>query len=191
MTYPFSSPHPTRIVLIRHARSTFNQMGRYQGSSDEAVLTDAGVEAARETGRAIAHLGIDAIYTSRLTRVRQTTAELLPEIATRSQTLPNLYEDDRLREIDLHAWQGLTYAEVREHFAYDYRCWIERPHEFRMVAKPFPASTLVESSARAIALLAPPELDAQTLSVRRPVLDLYQRVKCFWPDVLARHAGQT
>ncbi|MEO1132766.1 MAG: histidine phosphatase family protein [Cyanobacteria bacterium J06639_1] len=183
MSALFTCSHPTRVILIRHARSTFNQMGRYQGSSDEAVLTEAGLEAARKTGREIASLGIDAIYTSRLTRVRQTTAEMLTEIAAVRHALPELIEDDRLREIDLHAWQGLTYTEVRQRYATDYRCWVERPHEFQVLAQP-------EPSGSAIATLAPSN-SADSTFARRPVLDLYARVERFWPDLLARHAGKT
>ncbi|MEM6321553.1 MAG: histidine phosphatase family protein, partial [Bacteroidota bacterium] len=32
----------TRVILLRHGRSTLNDQGRYQGSSDNSELTAAG-----------------------------------------------------------------------------------------------------------------------------------------------------
>ena len=40
---------PKRIVLVRHGQSTWNAEGRIQGSTDAAVLTQKGIEQARNT----------------------------------------------------------------------------------------------------------------------------------------------
>ena len=44
------TPQETRVILVRHGQSSFNAEGRYQGSSDESVLTEFGRQTARQTG---------------------------------------------------------------------------------------------------------------------------------------------
>jgi probable phosphoglycerate mutase len=39
----------TKIILVRHARTTYNEQGRYQGSSDDSVLTEKGHQDALST----------------------------------------------------------------------------------------------------------------------------------------------
>lgn len=57
---------PTRVILVRHARTTYNEQGRYQGSSDRSVLTAKGHQDAYATGLALKEYSFDAIYTSPL-----------------------------------------------------------------------------------------------------------------------------
>ncbi|NJN20872.1 MAG: histidine phosphatase family protein [Leptolyngbya sp. RL_3_1] len=54
----------TRVILLRHGRSTLNDAGCYQGSSDQSDLTSQGVLASRQVGQFLAHCPIDAIYVS-------------------------------------------------------------------------------------------------------------------------------
>ncbi|MCG8364443.1 MAG: histidine phosphatase family protein, partial [Pseudanabaenales cyanobacterium] len=67
---PAKLPNPkskipcTRVILVRHGRSTFNQQGRYQGSSDEAVLIEKGRLDAGRVGDALKGIHIDAVYAS-------------------------------------------------------------------------------------------------------------------------------
>ncbi len=72
-----SSTTSTQVILVRHARTTYNEQGRYQGSSDESVLTEKGYQDAFSTGLALKKYNLDAIYTSPLTRVQQTTEAIL------------------------------------------------------------------------------------------------------------------
>lgn len=67
----------TRVILVRHGRSTYNEAGRYQGSSDDAVLTQKGKETAQLVGQMLNGMAIDAIYTSPLRRVQETIGEIL------------------------------------------------------------------------------------------------------------------
>ncbi|MEO0771139.1 MAG: histidine phosphatase family protein, partial [Cyanobacteria bacterium J06649_4] len=53
----------TRIILVRHGRSTFNDQGRYQGSSNQSVLTSHGITTAQLVGDSLTHIPIDIIYT--------------------------------------------------------------------------------------------------------------------------------
>lgn len=160
----------TTVILVRHGRSTFNDQGRYQGSSDDSVLTEKGIRTAQQVGQSLSETPVHAIYTSPLRRVQQTNQEILQAIA-RSVEL-NVSTD--LREIDLPQWQGLTYQYVKQQFADAYACWQQRPHEFQ---QPTTNATLGN-----VALATKPAY---------PVLDLYRRAQHFWLQLMPRYQGQT
>lgn len=162
----------TTVVLVRHGRSTFNDQGRYQGSSDDSVLTAKGIRTAQQVGQSLRKTPIRAVYTSPLRRVQQTTQEILQAIARPVEL--NVSAD--LREIDLPQWQGLTYQHVKQQFADAYACWQQRPHEFQQSA-PVKNTTLDN-----VALAAKPVY---------PVQDLYRRAQQFWQGLIPRHPGQT
>ncbi|MBE7383565.1 MAG: histidine phosphatase family protein [Leptolyngbya sp. SIO1E4] len=163
---------PTRVIFVRHGRSTYNEQGRYQGSSDQAVLTANGHRTAQLVGQALQSEKIHAIYSSPLKRVQQTVDAICDQLP--SKAIPMDVRDD-LREIDLPAWEGLPYKTVRTHQVDTYRCWIERPHEFQMARCPHSS------------------FDAERAAPESfyPVRDLYGRAQRFWHTVLPQHAGQT
>ncbi|NEP19356.1 MAG: histidine phosphatase family protein [Leptolyngbya sp. SIO4C1] len=161
----------TTVILVRHGRSTYNDQGRYQGSSDEAELTPLGCETAQQVGKWLQHETIHAVYASPLKRAQQTANAILKQ---QLDQVASLTFSDDLREMDLPAWQGLPYQTVRETFAADYRCWLERPHEFQMEQLP--------QSGSALAVATRPFY---------PVRSLYERAQQFWQTVLPRHVGQT
>ncbi|NJM96045.1 MAG: histidine phosphatase family protein [Phormidesmis sp. RL_2_1] len=163
----------TRIILVRHGRSTYNDQGRYQGSSNHALLTQKGIETACQVGQSLRHVPIHAVYSSPLRRVTQTTDTILRELGTGPKALSI---DENLREIDLSNWEGLSYQHVKEQFAEDYRCWQEQPHEFEL--------TRLQAQTRG-------STAAVTEVKYYPVRSLYQRAQQFWQTVLTQHAGQT
>ena len=122
----------TRVILVRHGESTFNAQHRHQGSSDISVLTEIGRSAARRTGSFLRGINFDAVYTSSLKRTQQTAREMLGVMEPAIE-VNKIHTTYALREIDLPAWQGLLHREVQEKFAEDYRCWRQRPHQFRMI----------------------------------------------------------
>jgi broad specificity phosphatase PhoE len=101
----------TLVTLVRHGVTSANTEGVWHGSTDTA-LTDAG---RRQAERVAAHLAAtradaSALYASPLTRARDTARP----IGARLGLAPRL-EDD-LREYDLGAWEGVSYAVLaREH----------------------------------------------------------------------------
>lgn len=156
----------TQVILVRHGRSTFNEQGRFQGCSDQSVLTEAGRLAAQQVGAFLRNIPINAIYASPLRRVQQTIDAILEGLSTGAQTIQTIALDDRLREVDLPAWEGLPFQQVREQFAAEYQCWKQRPHEFQMTVR-------------------------GTVFPFFPVCELYDRSQQFWQDQLAHHRGQT
>jgi len=84
----------TRFCLIRHGQTNWNIEGRYQGQSD-APLNETGRAHARDLGEKIQNNSFSAIYSSDLSRARETA-----EIIASFLNLPlSLYS--RLREINL------------------------------------------------------------------------------------------
>ncbi|ESA33995.1 phosphoglycerate mutase [Leptolyngbya sp. Heron Island J] len=153
---------PSRIILVRHGRSSFNDQGRYQGSSDEAILTAKGLETAQQVGDYLSKTAIDAVYTSPLLRAKQTTQEILKAMTDRR--LKPITVSQELREIDLSVWEGLTYEYVRQQQQDSYACWQQRPHKFKLQT---------------------------TDGEHFPVNDLYQRAQKFWAQQLPHYAGKT
>lgn len=169
----------TRVILVRHGRSTYNEKGLYQGSCDDSLLTETGRNSAYQTGLALRELAIDAIYTSPLKRTQQTANEILAALSTATEALPPLQVADNLKEISMHYWEGLPYSYVREQFPEDYRCWQERPHHFEMR---MPKEPVVPDSS-----LFSEHSEHSTF----PVLNLYEQARQFWQEILPRHIGQT
>ncbi len=168
----------TRVILVRHGRSTFNEQGRYQGSSNQAVLTPTGIETSQQVGRYLKHLLSDTpihiMYSSPLQRVQQTAHEIAKALP--SPQRPPMVVSDELKEISLSLWEGLTYTQVKQRFSQQYQCWQQRPHEFEL---PIQAA---EHSDKSMAVEA---------TTYFPVQDLYHKARQFWHNLLARYSGCT
>ncbi|NJK73871.1 MAG: histidine phosphatase family protein [Richelia sp. CSU_2_1] len=169
----------TRIILVRHGQSIYNQQGLYQGCCDDSLLTEKGRLTAYQTGLFLSNISLDAVYSSPLKRARETASEILSAIATIADTHPELHVHQNLKEIDLPAWNGLSFKYVREHLAEDYRCWRERPHEFQMAAEIEDKSLDVNS----VATLVKPQ--------NFPVQNLYRQAQNFWAEMLPKSIGKT
>lgn len=156
----------TKVILVRHARSTYNDRGVYQGCSDESVLTEKGQQDAYQTGMALKSIDIDAIYASPLKRVRQTITQILNARRKSAQNIPSLVVTNQLKEINISVWQGLSYKYVQENFSQEYFYWKNSPEQFKLINP----TTGQETS---------------------PVLDLYQQAEQFWQEILPQHQGET
>ncbi len=91
----------TRLVLLRHGQTDWNTSGRFQGQED-IPLNETGLQQARRVAPLIASLHPTALYCSPLGRARQTISPVADIL-----DLPVTY-DDRLREISVGSWAGLT-----------------------------------------------------------------------------------
>jgi probable phosphoglycerate mutase len=142
--FPTSSPSSissTKVILVRHARTTYNEQGRYQGSSDRSVLTAKGHQDAYATGLALQQYDFDVIYTSPLKRVQQTTQEIVS--AFNSPKIPVSIEP-KLTEVCMSDWQGLSYQEVKDKYPDAYTCWQNTPHLFSRDHFNYPVLELFE-----------------------------------------------
>lgn len=99
------------IFLIRHGQTEFNRERRLQGRLD-SPLTELGIEQARRMGRRLKAFvdepALWSIASSPLGRAVR-TAEIVCETAGLEG---RLQIDDRLAEIDVGDWEGLTREEI-------------------------------------------------------------------------------
>lgn len=100
---------PRRLVLWRHGRTAWNVVGRAQGTTD-VPLDEVGRRQARDAAVRLASLRPTLIWSSTLSRARDTADEL------GSLTGLDVRTDPRLQEIDTGERQGLTLDEVRDRF---------------------------------------------------------------------------
>ena len=110
---PEELPRPahgvTRVYLIRHGQTDWNAEGRYQGQID-SVLSPLGREQAARLAVALAAIPFRAIYSSPLSRARDTAAGIAA-----AHGLP-VHPLDRLREVGMGEWEGLTSEEITARF---------------------------------------------------------------------------
>ena len=109
---------PAQLVLVRHGQTAWNAERRFQGHAD-TPLSEAGRAEARALGDRLRDEPVTALYTSPLRRAVE-TAEIVAAVAG----VP-LEVDERLREIDVGSWQGLTRDEVEARFPEAYGRWLE------------------------------------------------------------------
>ena len=100
----------TRFILIRHGETDWNIEGRWQGQAS-VPLNERGREQAFQIARALAGIKIAAIYSSDLSRARETAEALASTSKLKVQF------DVRLREIHQGKWQGLLVSEIQARYA--------------------------------------------------------------------------
>ena len=111
---------PAVTLLLRHGQTPMSVQKRYAGRTD-VPLTEAGLAQAAAAAKRLASAGIDAIVASPLQRTVQ-TAEAVAAVTG----LP-VATDEGFRETDFGAWDGLTFAEVRERWPSEVTAWLADP----------------------------------------------------------------
>jgi ribonuclease H / adenosylcobalamin/alpha-ribazole phosphatase len=111
---------PTVTLLLRHGQTPMSVQKRYAGRSD-VPLTDVGVQQAAAAAKRLASAGLGVIVTSPLRRTMQTAREVA------AVTGAAVVTDGGFRETDFGAWEGLTFAEVRERWPTEITAWLADP----------------------------------------------------------------
>jgi probable phosphoglycerate mutase len=132
---------PTVTALLRHGQTPMSVQKRYAGRTD-APLTEVGVQQAAAAAKRLASAGLGVIVTSPLRRTVQTAQ------AVAAVTGAAVVTDDGFRETDFGAWEGLTFAEVRERWPAEISAWLADPE----VAPPG-GESFTDVSARVTAAL--------------------------------------
>lgn len=104
------------FVLLRHGEAQGNREFRYLGSTD-APLTARGEEQAAQLAAALAVYPLSAIYSSPLSRARQ-TADRVGVAKHLAVTI-----EPALREQEYGAWEGQTRAEVQAAYPAALAAW--------------------------------------------------------------------
>ncbi|MFY7864323.1 histidine phosphatase family protein [Roseateles sp.] len=115
----------TRILLVRHGETPWNQAARIQGHTDIG-LSPFGLQQAECLAEALLEEPIDAVYSSDLSRAVQTAAPLL----RRRSDLPPLILAPSLRERSFGVFEGLTWQEITERAPEQAERWRRRDADF-------------------------------------------------------------
>jgi probable phosphoglycerate mutase len=120
---------PTRIILIRHGITDWNQAHRFQGQID-IPLNEAGRRQAARTARRFAvefgDGGVAAVHSSDLLRAAQTAEPIAQALG-----LP-LMRDAGLRERHYGGFEGRTHAELQRDEPEAWQRWRAREGDFRL-----------------------------------------------------------
>jgi phosphoserine phosphatase len=137
----------TRIILLRHGHVAWHDPVRFRGLAD-LELTERGHRQARAAALAVAaRWRPDAIYTSPLTRCRQTAAAVAAPFRLEPQAVPGLVD------IDYGKWQGLTHDEARAGWPQESDTWFRHPHLAAIPGGETLASVLARASAALLDIL--------------------------------------
>ncbi|MFJ8590260.1 bifunctional RNase H/acid phosphatase [Streptomyces sp. NPDC093598] len=114
---------PATFVLLRHGETPLTPQKRFSGSGGtDPSLSDTGREQAERAAALLARRGtIQAVVSSPLARTRETAGIVAARLGL------DVSIDDGLRETDFGAWEGLTFAEVRERHPDDLNAWLASP----------------------------------------------------------------
>ncbi|WP_421617633.1 histidine phosphatase family protein [Brevibacillus sp. TJ4] len=99
----------TIVYLVRHGETDWNVARRIQGHSD-IDLNELGHQQAARLSKQFEDKAIHAVYSSDLSRARNTAAQIARLFSHEIGTLPSL------RERCYGQWEGLSYEEIRERF---------------------------------------------------------------------------
>ena len=95
-----------RLYLVRHAKTEWNALGRFQGSLD-SPLTEEGIRKTRRLAETLGDISLDGAYVSTLGRAQKTA-----EILLAAKDIP-LTVDSRINEMNMGRWESMTHAEIR------------------------------------------------------------------------------
>lgn len=114
---------PTTFVLMRHGETALTPEKRFSGSrGGDPGLSERGRGQAERAAAAFAARGtIEAVVSSPLARCRQTAQLVADRIGL------DVRVEDGLREADFGAWEGMTFAEVKEGYPADLDAWLASP----------------------------------------------------------------
>jgi probable phosphoglycerate mutase len=114
-----------KIFCVRHGETNWNRLGYFQGQTD-IPLSDKGIEQAEAAGRAMASLTIDRIWSSDLSRARQTAERIACHHGL------SVEEEPLITEIDHGEWEGRNVSQIEESWPGMLKRWHDEPHTVTM-----------------------------------------------------------
>lgn len=102
-----------KLYLIRHGTTDWNRINRFQGRED-IPLNEDGIQQAKITGKALKKSGIEAVYTSPLSRAVRTAQEIALQTGLGED---DVYPMKELIERDLGPYSGQMVKDKQEYFA--------------------------------------------------------------------------
>jgi broad specificity phosphatase PhoE len=113
-----------RIVLIRPGPTDYDRQGRIQGALD-IPLNEDGAAAVARTVEELRDKQLIQIFASESEPALATAREVADQLGVKLKTL------DKLKNVNLGLWQGMTVDEVKRKQPKVYRQWQETPENVR------------------------------------------------------------
>ena len=132
----------TSIYLVRHGQTAWNKEEVFRGRTD-IPLDETGLREAELAAEYFRPIHLQAIYSSPLSRARQTAQKIAQIHALEAQPL------DGIIDMSFGSWEGQSLREVEEKDGVRYRQWRDEPHLVKLPG----GETLEEVRARAMAAL--------------------------------------
>jgi broad specificity phosphatase PhoE len=132
------------LIFVRHGESNFNFDRRWQGQSQNAMLSELGWRQAECVAEALKDSGAAALFSSDLTRAMQTAVSIAGATG-----LP-IFPDQRLREIDAGRWTNRLSDEVAQQEPDRVNAWNNAPATTSLPD----GEGLAEAQARILAFVA-------------------------------------
>ena len=114
----------TTIILVRHGQTEWNREERFRGIVD-VPLNATGWAQARAVGSRLSDYPIAAVYTSPLSRARDTARAIAERLSLPVRDMRGL------KDIDYGMWAGLSVAEVEQRYPDLLAAWYAKPHTTR------------------------------------------------------------
>ena len=111
----------TRLILVRHGEPDDSVRGRCYGRLDPG-LSPRGREQMHRAWEVLRRQPVEAIYSSPSRRAVESAGMRAPDTMA-------VAVDERLREIDFGAFEGLAYVEISARHPREYEEWMTRPTE--------------------------------------------------------------
>jgi alpha-ribazole phosphatase len=148
----------TELILVRHGESNFNYEGRWQGQSQDALLSALGWQQADCAADALVSSEAVALFSSDLTRAMQTA------VAISWKTGLPIYPEARLREIDAGLWTNRLSDEVLLEDPDRVRAWNEAPATLQRIPG---GEGLADAQQRILSFIAEriPAYDGQSVII--------------------------
>ena len=132
----------TSVYLIRHGQTAWNKGEIFRGRAD-VPLDEIGFREAELAGEYCKGMNIHAIYSSPLSRARETARRIAQVFNLKVQPL------EGITDMCFGKWEGRPLKEIQIRDGEIYRQWVEQPHLVRIPD----GETLDEVRVRAMAAL--------------------------------------
>jgi broad specificity phosphatase PhoE len=132
----------TSVYLIRHGETAWNKEEIFRGRTDIS-LNEIGFREAELVGEYLKGKDIHVIYSSPLSRARETARRIAQVFDLKVQPL------EGITDMSFGKWEGRPLKEVQIHDRELYRQWIEQPHLLKLPG----GESLDEVRVRAMAAL--------------------------------------
>ena len=115
----------TLIILARHGECEGNIKGMFRGRTD-FPLNERGLIQARDLAKELKNFPLKHIYTSPLSRARQTAEAIGQECGIEVKL------EEQFNNIELGSWEGQFKEEIARLYPKEWELWVNNPEELRV-----------------------------------------------------------